>query len=149
MNREDVFLRIANRLGRKSVSCNCELCKAMCHTPCLGTPHDILALINAGYGDKLCFTEWAAGIVLGFTNKSIAMIQAKVESGWCIFYRDGKCELHDSGLKPTEGKLASHDVSFRELTPEYNLTYNVAKEWNDEHLDVIKEISMKLKDLYD
>lgn len=146
MTREEVFQRIANRLKKNASSCDCIQCKRMCHTPCLGTPHDILALINAGYIDKLQLTLWAAGITLGFTSKIIPMVQARVEDGWCVFYHDGMCELHDSGLKPTEGVLASHEVSFRELTPKYNLTYNVAREWNDEHLDIINEIAKKLNE---
>lgn len=146
MTREEVFLRIANRLKRKGSSCDCIQCKRMCHTPVPGTPHDILALINAGYIDKLQLTLWAAGITLGFTDKIIPMVQARIEDGWCVFYHDGMCELHDSGLKPTEGVLASHEVLFRELMPKYNLTYNVAKEWNDEHSDIINEIAKRLSE---
>lgn len=122
----------------------------MCErTPCLGTPHDILALIDAGYIDQLCYTEWAAGIVLGFTKKTIPMIQIKSYKGACVFYHDGKCDLHESGLKPTEGKLSHHDVTLRELLPQYNLSYQVAKEWNDDNIDVIQEIVQKMNKFLD
>lgn len=67
MSREEVFEKIARQTGRKPVECSCGLCKAMCHTPCLGTPQDILALIDAGYADKLCYTDWLVGVILGFT----------------------------------------------------------------------------------
>lgn len=152
MTREDVFLRIANRVGRHNVSCDCERCRAMCQrTPCLGTPHDILALIDAGYIDKVCYTEWAAGIPLGFINQPIPMVQIKcLDNGCCVLYHDGKCELHENGLKPTEGKLSHHEVYARELNPEYNLTFQVALEWTkEENFGVIDEIADKLCEYLD
>ena len=151
MSREEVFERIANQVGRHNVSCNCDKCKQMCQrTPCLGTPHDILALIDAGYADKVCYTEWAAGIRLGHISQPIPMVQIKSTNnakhdGCCVFFHDGKCDLHDNGLKPTEGKLSHHEVSVRELQKEYNLTYQVAKEWaKRENFSVINEIVRKL-----
>lgn len=149
MSRKEVFEKIARQTGRKPVECCCGLCKAMCHTPCLGTPQDILALIDAGYADKLCYTDWLVGVILGFTPNCIAMIQIKEENGWCVFYHDGLCELHDKGLKPTEGRLASHIVSPREVNPEYNLSFQVAKEWGDDNFDVVKEIVRKLSHYWD
>lgn len=117
----------------------------MCHTPCLGTPQDVLRLIDAGYIDKVCYSEWAVGILLGFTTYIIPMVQIKENDGWCVFYHNGLCELHDKGLKPTEGVLASHDLNPEELTPDGNLTYAVAKEWiRKENLNVIEEIVNKL-----
>jgi hypothetical protein len=78
MTRDEVFNRIARQVGKQPISCNCEKCRQMCQrTPCLGTPQDILALIEAGYVDKLCYTEWAAGIVLGHIKHPIEMIQIK------------------------------------------------------------------------
>ena len=124
----------------------------MCErTPCLGTPHDILALIEAGYEDYVCYTEWAAGINLGFIDEPIPMVQLKSKrgktDGCCICYHDGKCELHLSGLKPTEGKLSHHDVSARELQPQYNLSFQVALEWiNVENYGIVEEIADRLNE---
>ena len=123
----------------------------MCQrTPCLGTPQDILALIDAGYADKVCYTEWAAGMVLGHIDRPIPMVQIKSISvgkhdGCCVFFHDGKCELHESGLKPTEGKLSHHEVSVRELQKDNNITYQVAIEWtNEDNFGIIKDICDKL-----
>lgn len=152
MTREEVFNRIANRIGKQPISCNCEKCRQMCHrTPCLGTPQDILAIIEAGYVDKVCYTEWAAGMYLGHISQPIEMVQIKSKGkgkdGECVFFHDGKCDLHESGLKPTEGKLSHHEVSIKELRKEYNLTYQVAIEWvKEENFDIIKEIADKLCD---
>jgi len=150
MSREEVFNRIANRIGKKPISCNCEKCRQMCQrTPCLGTPQDILAIIEAGYVDKVCYAEWAAGMVLGHITQPIEMVQirskGKGKDGECVFFHEGKCELHESGLKPTEGRLSHHDFSVRELRKENNLTYQVAIEWcKEENLDVICEIVNKV-----
>ena len=154
MTRQEVFERIANQVGRHDVSCNCEKCKQMCQrTPCLGTPQDILALIEAGYVDKLCYTVWAAGIVLGHITQPIPMVQLNSDSGCygrCICYHDGKCELHENGLKPTEGKLSHHDVSARELLPQYNLSFQVASEWTkEENLPLIYKIVKELTEYLD
>lgn len=128
----------------------------MCQrTPCLGTPHDILALIKAGYVDKVCYSEWAAGIVLGHIDRPIPMVQIKTKSdgkrdGCCVFFNDGKCELHESGLKPTEGKLSHQEVSMKELLRENNLTYQVAIEWcKEENLDIIRKIVKKVSEYLD
>lgn len=70
--------------------------------------------------------------------------------GCCICYHDGKCELHENGLKPTEGKLSHHDVSERELLPQYNLTFQVASEWmKEENLPIINQIVYKLSEYWD
>lgn len=154
MTRQEVFERIANQVGRHDVSCNCEKCKQMCQrTPCLGTPQDILALVEAGYVDKLCYTVWAAGIVLGHITQPIPMVQLNSDSGCdgcCICFHDGKCEMHENGLKPTEGKLSHHDVSARELLPQYNLTFQVASEWTkEENLPLIYKIVKELTEYLD
>lgn len=147
MTREQIFEQIAVITDRKQVSCNCEKCRQMCQrTPCLGTPHDILALIDAGYVDKVCYTEWAAGMVLNHISSPVPMVQIKARpDGSCVFFIDGKCELHENGLKPTEGKLAYHEVSPRELLPQFNLTFQVAKEWFlEDNFGIISEIVDKM-----
>lgn len=151
MTRVEVFNRIANRIGKQPISCNCEKCRQMCQrTPCLGTPHDILAIIEAGHIDKVCYTEWAAGMALGHIMRAIEMVQIKSKgegnvNGECVFFHDGKCDLHESGLKPTEGRLSHHDVSVLELRKENNLAYQVAIEWcNDENTDIILKIINKV-----
>ena len=100
---ETPLQRIIRKTGRKPVQCKCQckckLCKQQCHTPCLGTPQDILKLIEAGYKDRLAPTDWYVGIIMGVTEMSIPMVQAKQEGDWCTFYKDGLCELHDAGRR--------------------------------------------------
>ena len=50
--------------------CACDICQKMCHTPCTGTPEDIEAIIEAGYGDRLCLDDWP-GEVAGATEELI------------------------------------------------------------------------------
>lgn len=82
------------------------------------------------------------------------MVQIKTKNGnrdgSCVFYNDGKCELHENGLKPTEGRLAHHEVSAIELRPEYNITYQAAIEWTKiENYDIINEITERLIEYLD
>ena len=124
------FNYIMQKSGRKPSVCNCHRCKSQCRTPCLGTPEDINKLIEAGYQDRLAPTLWAAGILMGLTDRPIKMIQARQEDdGWCTFYHDGLCELHDKGLKPTEGRLSHHSIRIDNFEPKKSLSWLVAKEW--------------------
>lgn len=41
--------------------CTCDICKNMCEVPCIGTPKDIEAIIDAGYADRLKETMWMVG----------------------------------------------------------------------------------------
>lgn len=107
---ESQLQRIIRKTGRKPIQCKCKLCQQQCHTPCLGTPQDILKLIKAGYADRLSWTDWAAGIIMGCTDHVVGMVQATAEGDWCTFFHDGLCELHDKGLKPTEGRLSHHSM---------------------------------------
>ena len=57
---------------------------------------------------------------------------ANRERGWCAFRQPGGlCELHDLGLKPTEGVLASCKVVEEDDIPTYETSVlrAVAHEW--------------------
>lgn len=136
--------RIMRASGRLPSSCDCEKCRNQCHTPCLGTPDDIVRLIDAGYGDRVAITTWMAGMLIGVYPSPVLMIQPTLEdNGWCTFRRpDGLCELHDKGLKPTEGRLSHHSAGPDSMDPEKNLTWLVAKEW----LPIQGQFSLMLKE---
>ena len=111
--------------------CTCDKCKNMCKVPCIGTPKDIEAIIDAGYADRLKETMWMVGY-LAVKEKPIAMIQPTEKDGWCAFRQPGGlCELHDLGLKPTEGVLASCKVVEEDDIPTYETSVlrAVAHEW--------------------
>ena len=58
--------KIIRITGRKPVACRCASCRNQCkRAPCLGTPQDIWALIEAGYEDKLAVTAWCVGMAVG------------------------------------------------------------------------------------
>lgn len=129
-NIESQLHRIIRKTGRKPSQCKCKLCQEQCHQPCLGTPQDIERLIDAGYANRLAVTEWAAGMIMGCCPGPITMVQAKKEKdGWCTFFHDGLCELHDKGLKPTEGRLSHHSLKADQWSRKKSISWNVAKEW--------------------
>ena len=132
MNSENISLfdRISAASGRAATVCSCEQCRRKCRVPCLGTPDDIIRLLEAGYESRLCAYVWAAGMLTGVIERPIRMIQPRLEdNGWCTFYRDGLCELHDRWLKPTEGRLAHHTVGPDNLDPRKSVAWLVAREW--------------------
>ncbi|WP_289764480.1 hypothetical protein [uncultured Duncaniella sp.] len=129
---ETILERIIRITGCKPIECQCAKCREQCRTPCLGTPEDILRLLQAGYKKQFAPTLWGVGVMLGHIPYLIPMIQAKRENGYCIFYREGLCELHSLGLKPTEGKLSHHIIVKESMRFGTSLSWNVAKEWLDE-----------------
>lgn len=132
---------IMRKSGRKPISCQCAKCQSQCHTPCLGTPEDILKILKAGYKDRVAATQWLASVIMGVCREPVYMIQAiREENGYCTFFHDGKCELHNLGLKPTEGRLSHHSVRIDNFVPKKSLSWLVAKEWLDEKSTEISEI---------
>lgn len=139
---ETSLQRIMRKTGRKPIECKCQKCKQQCKTPCLGTPEDILRIISAGYKERLAITHWWVGIARGKLDFPVIMIQARQEeNGYCTFYHDGLCELHDLGLKPTEGRLSHHSITKENFKFGKSLSWNVAKEWMDmRNGDTVQEI---------
>lgn len=140
--KEDPQKKIIRKTGRKPIQCKCEQCRKQCKTPCLGTPQDIKRLIDAGYKEYLMPTSWAVGLVLGRLDYTIPMVQAiQKDEGWCIFYNEGLCRLHNLNLKPTEGRLSHHSIKPENYVFSKGIAYNVAKEWlSIENREVIEEI---------
>ena len=108
----------------------------MCKTPCLGTPEDIMKLMEAGFSDRLAPTLWAVGVLYGTHKEPVKMMQPILdeETGYCTFFKDGLCTLHDLGLKPTEGAMAHCSqkgsitrIEYLHETP----LYKVVKEWEN------------------
>lgn len=101
------------KLKVKATECDCEKCSFMCHAPCCGTPDDMEALMDAGYGNRLMYDGLPGGekmvkpALRGFEGQDSPWQTSSVNG--CTFWRDGRCELHSSGLKPSQGKLAIHD----------------------------------------
>lgn len=101
--------------------CSCERCKSMCeYRACWPTPKEAQALINAGYGERLWVDYWAGGGLLSDHDNDISILAPAAAGkekeyhpfwpeGRCTFLtKDGLCELHDQGLKPSEGRKAIH-----------------------------------------
>jgi hypothetical protein len=102
--------------------CSCDVCRSMCKRPCWGTPADIQNIIDAGYGKRLMLDYWVRSedeggyiYILSPALKNFEDQQApwmpRDDEGCTFWNKDQLCDLHDKGLKPTEGKLAIHDMS--------------------------------------
>lgn len=130
---ESQFNYIKRKTGKKQTNCKCELCKSQCRIGCCGTPDDITALINKGYANRLnAIVQNDVVVVKPIVNK---------ETGFCTFYKNGLCELHNLGLKPTEGKLSHHSSTLQNFNYKKSLSLNISKLWGKFNSDeFIKKI---------
>lgn len=126
---DETLEMIIENTGRKPVSCSCSECQQQCKTPCLGTPDDIINLIKVGYAKKLEMYQWDMGLILGELPAPVTVYRPKKTESGCIFFKNGLCELHEEGLKPTEGKLSHHTIKLDNFIFDMSLSWNVAREW--------------------
>lgn len=104
-------LKIIEKMsGMQSNACACDRCVNMCKTaPCIGTPQDMMNIIEAGFVDRVELVHMMAGVNYGLPP--VDLIAPKFNNDRCTFLdANDRCELHALGLKPTEGKLANHGV---------------------------------------
>jgi hypothetical protein len=101
----------------------------------MGTPDDIRKIIDNGHGDRLMFSIWVDEKT---GNELPAIMPVKGPKG-CVFQnQEGLCDLHASGLKPTEGKLAIHSM------PDGGLRRTVGYTWiSEEGIAVFERFGLK------
>lgn len=94
----------------KSSECGCKSCRSLCAlVPCMGTPHEIKAIIDAGRKHILARRWNVATMCHGMPPLDMVMVRP-IENGTGCSQFDGQhCLLHHTGLKPSEGKFATHD----------------------------------------
>ncbi len=97
---------------RPQVECACKNCQDMCRqSPCFPTPEEVEKLMDAGHADRLALTIWIDPIDMitrGQIQQFHLIAPERIEGHGCTFLNAaGLCELHGTGLKPLEGRLAS------------------------------------------
>jgi hypothetical protein len=138
----------------KESVCACDACKKMCRTqPCIGTPDDIIKIVEAGYQDKLKPSIWMTGMATRTYHRPVHMLQPKsLEDGSCAFLDENNlCTLHDLRLKPTEGKQSLHSDRLKSIDEfKESANYLTAMSWIDEngYNDPIFELIKAQKKLY-
>lgn len=140
--------KIIQDTGAVSHECSCQACVGLCKTcPCLGTPSDILRIINNGFIGELDAIQNGVGIVFGGKDLIPLIMPVQLDNGHCTFLSDdGKCKLHPLGIKPLEGKLATSHIS--EVMGRLHmkpLPLAVAQTWEDErNLKTVRLIARAL-----
>ena len=121
--KESTLDKIIRKTGMKPISCKCQLCKSQCHLPCKGTPEDMFKLIGGGFQDRL--------MQFDFQGQRIITPLLDKEKDSCTFFTNGLCELHELGLKPTEGKLSHHSTKVEKFNYKKSITFHVLREWQN------------------
>jgi len=138
LNKETELEYISRKSGMKPISCKCDKCKSQCQIPCIGTPSDMLKIIDAGFEDSLVRKVYnSKGDVM------IAIAYDPIKKA-CTFFENGLCKLHDLGLKPTVGKLSHHSTDaswYRNHKPVHHFVTKFWDKSNDPKvLDALKKI---------
>lgn len=144
---ESTFQKISRKTGKKHTNCKCKQCKSQCVHPCLGTPDDMIRIIEAGYQDRIMFILWTGARDMGVHPTDIPMLTPMMdnEKKACTFFTDGLCELHSMGLKPTEGKLSHHSTQLSTFDRTRSIGWAVAKEWLSLDFEAFKKKLEKLQ----
>ncbi len=132
--------------GLKPSECSCRVCRQKCtEMVCLGTPDDIVRLINAGYTLLLRRVMMKVVMVHQRRVMDVGMIQLMSDDNGCALFKDGHCIVHHLGLKPTEGRYYLHPRNHKEETLMGVLTLAVAMEWlNDNNRRKVEYCFSKL-----
>jgi Fe-S-cluster containining protein len=137
----------------RETACSCNTCKNMCTRACWPTPEEAQRLIDAGYSDRLMVDYWVVPTQYDDEGDPIygtgdIYILCPAENGsegrmapswpgvnWCTFSDPNTrlCMLHDTGLKPFEGRMAHHSK------PTPNLHEKVAMMWNNPDAQALVE----------
>jgi hypothetical protein len=93
----------------------------MCEdSTCMPTPDEARALIRAGYGARLATYQvqpdperfaWVGPAPAG-SEGARGLPDSK---RGCTFHVGGRCELHNLGLKPWEGRMAHHSRAWQPI----------------------------------
>ena len=86
--------------------------------------------------------------MLGVTDQIVPLIQAEQigdsdgdPNAHCTFFKDGLCELHTLGLKPTEGRLSHHSTRLDNFKRNKSISWAVVQEWmNPDNADVLEKV---------
>lgn len=120
---ESTFQKIVRKSGFKPVECKCNVCKTQCIKPCFGTPEDMEKIIAAGHQKRV------QAVIIDDVPMITPLLDAS--KGACTFFTNGLCELHDSGLKPTVGKLAHHSTTLQNFNIKKSPSKLVMDEWKN------------------
>lgn len=100
------------------ITCSCSKCQSMCaNTVCLPTPEEARELAKK-FPERMAVFKFEPGndeysyVAPGIAGREHEILNTTT-GGACTFFANGKCELHDLGLKPLEGRLAYHDRAWQ------------------------------------
>jgi len=133
------------KLSMMETECDCSKCQNACTAPCCGTPQDFINLMKAGYAERLMLDDWPDGnIMLKPALKGhegcYAPWETRTKEG-CTFWKEGKCELHDLKLKPTQGKLYIHSLTEEQLDEIATL---IRDSWEEKEAEIVIKFWKKL-----
>lgn len=123
---ETSFERVSRITELSPCQCSCKECREICKRMCLGTPDDILHLMAAGY--KSLLMPGCAVVIHNHEPRRIEMVQLRADEEGCVMFRQGRCLLHGTGLKPTGGLLYHHSLVHNDMVDGL-LILTIAMEW--------------------
>ena len=118
--------------------CSCEKCASMCeHRPCWGTPNDVEKMMaqEPDLAKRLQEDYWVSTpddirvpspAVKGYEGRRAPLFP----QGVCTFLENGLCTLHDKGLKPLEGRVATCKKGAKITKMHEEMRADIVQSWN-------------------
>lgn len=100
--------RLGVNLRVSESKCACRKCRDMCARPCFPSPEEarrIEAAFPGSLEEDATIKRRRNAVDLEY----LRVMRPKQTQSGCIFFKNGKCELHYKGLKPIEGRIATHE----------------------------------------
>lgn len=136
--KESLIEKIMRQTGCTLSEDGCEKFRAGCSSPCLGTPQDMLRLIEAGYGPNLEKFDWDEGLSSGAIDFAVPIVRIAPTKDGCPFRNKKRCMLEADDLKPTGGRLTAPMPQSAPCPFERSPDWNIVREWvlSENALDV-------------
>lgn len=113
-----------------SEPCSCEVCQSFCAHPGWWTVEEAAAAIEAGFAERMMLEMSPDGtfsvLSPAFKGNEVNFALEVFANQGCNFFKDGLCELFESGHVPLECRYWHHDRQGQGI----NYHTDIGKQWN-------------------
>lgn len=113
-----------------SEPCSCDICRSYCARPGWWTVEEAAAAIEAGFANRMMLEMAPEGtfsvLSPAFKGNDVNFALVVFANQGCTFFKDGLCELFESGHVPLECRYCHHNRQGQGI----NCHIEIEKQWN-------------------